>query len=45
MVFENVLGKSKKYQGFFIDVLDVLFNYLGFNYEIYVVSDYKYGSL
>nr|XP_020769253.1 glutamate receptor ionotropic, delta-2-like [Odocoileus virginianus texanus] len=44
MVSENVLGKPKKYQGFSIDVLDALSNYLGFNYEIYVAPDHKYGS-
>ncbi|KAM6944809.1 glutamate receptor ionotropic, delta-2 [Lycodopsis pacificus] len=45
MVSENVLGKPKKYQGFSIDVLDALSNYLGFKYEIYVTPDHKYGSL
>uniref|UniRef100_A0A667WS82 Glutamate receptor n=1 Tax=Myripristis murdjan TaxID=586833 RepID=A0A667WS82_9TELE len=45
MVSENVLGKPKKYQGFSIDVLDALSNYLGFKYEIYVAPDHKYGSL
>lgn len=45
MVSENVLGKPKKYQGYSIDVLDALSNYLGFKYEIYVASDHKYGSL
>lgn len=45
MVSENVLGKPKKYQGFSIDVLDALANYLGFKYEIYVTPDHKYGSL
>ncbi|KAM9394287.1 glutamate receptor ionotropic, delta-2 [Pholidichthys leucotaenia] len=45
MVSENVLGKPKKYQGFSIDVLDALSNYLGFKYEIYVAQDHKYGSL
>ncbi|CAI5650069.1 glutamate receptor ionotropic, delta-2 isoform X1 [Oreochromis niloticus] len=45
MVSENVLGKPKKYQGFSIDVLDALANYLGFKYEIYVAPDHKYGSL
>uniref|UniRef100_A0A674PH72 Glutamate receptor n=1 Tax=Takifugu rubripes TaxID=31033 RepID=A0A674PH72_TAKRU len=45
MVSENVLGKPKKYQGYSIDVLDALSNYLGFKYEIYVTSDHKYGSL
>ncbi|ELK31353.1 Glutamate receptor delta-2 subunit [Myotis davidii] len=44
MVSENVLGKPKKYQGFSIDVLDALSNYLGFNYDIYVAPDHKYGS-
>uniref|UniRef100_A0A8C1IZ71 Glutamate receptor n=2 Tax=Cyprinus carpio TaxID=7962 RepID=A0A8C1IZ71_CYPCA len=44
MVSENVLGKPKKYQGFSIDVLDALANYLGFKYEIYVAPDHKYGS-
>ncbi|XP_026855587.2 glutamate receptor ionotropic, delta-2 [Electrophorus electricus] len=43
MVSENVLGKPKKYQGFSIDVLDALSNYLGFKYEIYVAPDHKYG--
>ncbi|KAM9858424.1 glutamate receptor ionotropic, delta-2 [Aulostomus maculatus] len=43
MMSENVLGKPKKYQGFSIDVLDALSNYLGFKYEIYVAV--KYGSL
>lgn len=45
MVSENVLGKPKKYQGYSIDVLDALSNYLGFKYEIYVTPDHKYGSL
>ncbi|XP_035495458.1 glutamate receptor ionotropic, delta-2 isoform X1 [Scophthalmus maximus] len=45
MVSENVLGKPKKYQGFSIDVLDALSNYLGFKYEIYVAPDHKYGSM
>ncbi|XP_077457545.1 glutamate receptor ionotropic, delta-2 isoform X1 [Stigmatopora argus] len=45
MVSENVLGKPKKYQGFSIDVLDALSNYLGFKYEIYIAPDHKYGSL
>ncbi|XP_061757048.1 glutamate receptor ionotropic, delta-2 isoform X2 [Nerophis ophidion] len=45
MVSENVLGKPKKYQGFSIDVLDALANYLGFKYEIYIAPDHKYGSL
>ncbi|XP_008333667.1 glutamate receptor ionotropic, delta-2-like [Cynoglossus semilaevis] len=45
MVSENVLGKPKKYQGFSIDVLDALANYLGFKYEIYISPDHKYGSL
>lgn len=45
MVSENVLGQPKKYQGFSIDVLDALSNYLGFKYEIYVAPDHKYGSL
>uniref|UniRef100_A0A8C7XUS5 Glutamate receptor n=1 Tax=Oryzias sinensis TaxID=183150 RepID=A0A8C7XUS5_9TELE len=45
MVSENVLGKPKKYQGFSIDILDALSNYLGFKYEIYVAPDHKYGSL
>ncbi|XP_058492022.1 glutamate receptor ionotropic, delta-2 isoform X2 [Solea solea] len=45
MVSENVLGKPKKYQGYSIDVLDALANYLGFKYEIYVAPDHKYGSL
>lgn len=45
MMSENVLGKPKKYQGYSIDVLDALSNYLGFKYEIYVASDHKYGSL
>ena len=45
MVSENVLGKPKKYQGFSIDVLDALANYLGFKYEIVVAPDHKYGSL
>uniref|UniRef100_A0A8C9G0C1 Glutamate receptor n=1 Tax=Pavo cristatus TaxID=9049 RepID=A0A8C9G0C1_PAVCR len=44
MVSENVLGKPKKYQGFSIDVLEALANYLGFKYEIYVAPDHKYGS-
>lgn len=44
MVSENVLGKPKKYQGFAIDVLDALSNYLGFKYEIYLAPDHKYGS-
>uniref|UniRef100_A0A8C7NHT9 Glutamate receptor n=1 Tax=Oncorhynchus mykiss TaxID=8022 RepID=A0A8C7NHT9_ONCMY len=44
MVSENVLGKPKKYQGYSIDVLDALSNYLGFKYEIYVAPDHKYGS-
>ncbi|XP_064153353.1 glutamate receptor ionotropic, delta-2 isoform X2 [Anguilla rostrata] len=44
MVSENVLGKPKKYQGFSIDVLDALSNYLGFKYEIYIAPDHKYGS-
>ncbi|XP_016422646.1 glutamate receptor ionotropic, delta-2 isoform X1 [Sinocyclocheilus rhinocerous] len=44
MVSENVLGKPKQYQGFSIDVLDALANYLGFKYEIYVAPDHKYGS-
>uniref|UniRef100_A0A8D0G9F2 Glutamate receptor n=1 Tax=Sphenodon punctatus TaxID=8508 RepID=A0A8D0G9F2_SPHPU len=44
MVSENVLGKPKKYQGFSIDVLESLANYLGFKYEIYVAPDHKYGS-
>lgn len=43
MVSENVLGKPKKYQGYSIDVLDALSNYLGFKYEIYVAPDHKYG--
>uniref|UniRef100_A0A8B9QRV1 Glutamate receptor n=1 Tax=Anas platyrhynchos TaxID=8839 RepID=A0A8B9QRV1_ANAPL len=33
-----------KYQGFSIDVLEALANYLGFKYEIYVAPDHKYGS-
>ncbi|XP_068594475.1 glutamate receptor ionotropic, delta-2 [Brachionichthys hirsutus] len=45
MVSENVLGKPKKYQGYSIDVLDALSNYLGFKYEIYVAPDHKYGIL
>lgn len=45
MVSENVLGKPKKYQGYSIDVLDALSNYLGFKYEIYVAPDHRYGSL
>ncbi|XP_060927688.1 glutamate receptor ionotropic, delta-2 [Limanda limanda] len=45
MVSENVLGKPKKYQGYSIDVLDALSNYLGFKYEIYVAPDHKYGSM
>ncbi|XP_062241060.1 glutamate receptor ionotropic, delta-2 [Platichthys flesus] len=45
MVSENVLGKPKKYQGYSIDVLDTLSNYLGFKYEIYVAPDHKYGSM
>lgn len=45
MVSENVLGKPKKYQGYSIDVLDALSNYLGFKYEIYIAPDHKYGSL
>ncbi|XP_061672573.1 glutamate receptor ionotropic, delta-2 isoform X2 [Syngnathoides biaculeatus] len=45
MVSENVLGKPKKYQGFSIDVLEALSNYLGFKYEIYIAPDHKYGSL
>uniref|UniRef100_A0A6Q2WWK3 Glutamate receptor n=1 Tax=Esox lucius TaxID=8010 RepID=A0A6Q2WWK3_ESOLU len=44
MVSENVLGKPKKYQGYSIDVLDALSNYLGFKYEIYIAPDHKYGS-
>ncbi|XP_046727118.1 glutamate receptor ionotropic, delta-2 isoform X2 [Silurus meridionalis] len=44
MVSENVLGKPKNYQGFAIDVLDALSNYLGFKYEIYLAPDHKYGS-
>ncbi|XP_038648679.1 glutamate receptor ionotropic, delta-2 isoform X2 [Scyliorhinus canicula] len=44
MVSENVLGRTKKYYGFSIDVLDALSNYLGFKYEIYVAPDHKFGS-
>uniref|UniRef100_A0A4W3IEC0 Glutamate receptor n=1 Tax=Callorhinchus milii TaxID=7868 RepID=A0A4W3IEC0_CALMI len=44
MVSENVLGKTKKYYGFSIDVLDALASYLGFKYEIYVAPDYRFGS-
>ncbi|XP_072351425.1 glutamate receptor ionotropic, delta-2 isoform X2 [Scyliorhinus torazame] len=44
MVSENVLGRTKKYYGFSIDVLDALSNHLGFKYEIYVAPDHKFGS-
>ncbi|XP_043530337.1 glutamate receptor ionotropic, delta-2 isoform X2 [Chiloscyllium plagiosum] len=44
MVSENVLGRTKKYYGFSIDVLDALSSYLGFKYEIYVAPDHKFGS-
>ncbi|XP_024130747.1 glutamate receptor ionotropic, delta-2 [Oryzias melastigma] len=45
MVSENVLGKPMKYQGFSIDILDALSNYLGFKYDIYLAPEQKYGSL
>ncbi|XP_049614590.1 glutamate receptor ionotropic, delta-1 isoform X3 [Syngnathus scovelli] len=44
MVAENILGQPKRYKGFSIDVLDALAKNLGFKYEIYQVSDSKYGS-
>nr|XP_033963106.1 glutamate receptor ionotropic, delta-1-like [Pseudochaenichthys georgianus] len=44
MVAENILGQPKTYKGFSIDVLDALAKILGFKYEIYQVSDSKYGS-
>ncbi|XP_029383495.1 glutamate receptor ionotropic, delta-1-like [Echeneis naucrates] len=44
MVAENILGQPKRYKGFSIDVLDALAKILGFKYEIYQVSDSKYGS-
>ncbi|XP_058476296.1 glutamate receptor ionotropic, delta-1-like isoform X3 [Solea solea] len=44
MVAENILGQPKRYKGFSIDVLDALAKVLGFKYEIYQVSDSKYGS-
>lgn len=44
MVAENILGQPKRYKGFSIDVLDALAKILGFKYEIYQVSDGKYGS-
>ncbi|XP_072898558.1 glutamate receptor ionotropic, delta-2 isoform X1 [Hemitrygon akajei] len=44
MVSENILGRTKKYYGFSIDVLDALSSYLGFKYEIYVAPDHKFGS-
>ncbi|XP_061611329.1 glutamate receptor ionotropic, delta-1-like isoform X2 [Phyllopteryx taeniolatus] len=44
MVAENILGQPKRYKGFSIDVLDALARTLGFKYEIYQVSDSKYGS-
>ncbi|XP_029985520.1 glutamate receptor ionotropic, delta-1-like isoform X2 [Sphaeramia orbicularis] len=44
MVAENILGQPKRYKGFSIDVLDALAKILGFKYEIYQVSDSRYGS-
>lgn len=44
MVAENILGQPKRYKGFSIDVLDGLAKILGFKYNIYLVSDGKYGS-
>ncbi|XP_077406423.1 glutamate receptor ionotropic, delta-1-like isoform X2 [Vanacampus margaritifer] len=44
MVAENILGQPKRYKGFSVDVLDALAKLLGFKYEIYQVSDSKYGS-
>ncbi|XP_072312865.1 glutamate receptor ionotropic, delta-1-like [Eucyclogobius newberryi] len=44
MVAENILGQPKRYKGFSIDVLDALAKSLGFKYDIYQVSDSKYGS-
>ncbi|XP_077359555.1 glutamate receptor ionotropic, delta-1-like isoform X2 [Festucalex cinctus] len=44
MVAENILGQPKRYKGFSIDVLDALAKLLGFKYDIYQVSDSKYGS-
>ncbi|KAM9727602.1 glutamate receptor ionotropic, delta-1-like isoform 2-T4 [Menidia menidia] len=44
MVAENILGQPKRYKGFSIDVLDALAKILGFKYDIYQVSDGKYGS-
>nr|XP_057921672.1 glutamate receptor ionotropic, delta-1 isoform X1 [Doryrhamphus excisus] len=44
MVAENILGQPKRYKGFSIDVLDALAKLLGFKYEIYQVTDSKYGS-
>uniref|UniRef100_A0A3P8UFF1 Glutamate receptor ionotropic, delta-2 n=1 Tax=Cynoglossus semilaevis TaxID=244447 RepID=A0A3P8UFF1_CYNSE len=44
MVAENILGQPKRYKGFSIDVLDALAKILGFKYEIYQVSDSKYGT-
>ncbi|XP_066549590.1 glutamate receptor ionotropic, delta-1 [Amia ocellicauda] len=44
MVAENILGQPKRYKGFSIDVLDALAKSLGFKYEIYQVSDGKYGT-
>ncbi|XP_054898730.1 glutamate receptor ionotropic, delta-1 isoform X2 [Poeciliopsis prolifica] len=44
MVAENILGQPKRYKGFSIDVLDALAKILGFKYEIYQVTDSKYGS-
>uniref|UniRef100_A0A8C4S8D5 Glutamate receptor n=1 Tax=Erpetoichthys calabaricus TaxID=27687 RepID=A0A8C4S8D5_ERPCA len=43
MVAENILGQPKRYKGFSIDVLDALAKNLGFKYDIYQVSDSKYG--
>ena len=45
MVAENILGQPKRYKGFSIDVLDALAKILGFKYDIYQVSDGKYGSV
>uniref|UniRef100_A0A8C6UK38 Glutamate receptor n=1 Tax=Neogobius melanostomus TaxID=47308 RepID=A0A8C6UK38_9GOBI len=44
MVAENILGQPKRYKGFSIDVLDALAKSLGFKYDIYQVTDSKYGS-
>ncbi|XP_057682965.1 glutamate receptor ionotropic, delta-1-like isoform X1 [Corythoichthys intestinalis] len=44
MVAENILGQPKRYKGFSIDVLEALAKILGFKYDIYQVSDSKYGS-